>query len=418
MNYEITENVQHSIRPGEVCDTFYYGETNSEKQAYPCVVNNKFRQQFTNLAGGTSQFTISPYQGVSDVVVQFKLPAAAGGVTYTNAVLPQSWGYNLIRQVSVRYGSSAQYYFSGSQIFMQNLFDSEDTAKRAALTTLGGNALVGSDCSGAVAYVYLNLPHCSPRANGKPLPLASDLLVQPIIITVELNQLADVFLQEDGAGSVSGLPTSLAFAQMQVKQEMMSDSADLLARRVDMNTHGYTYPLKYFPQQEVLINVGAGGASNSVNLTGFRAGEVRNIILWLTSTESTPVNGNLYWLPLTNLELTYNGEIFYHSDDNSSDMWNLITADTTPTISSLVQDGAGAWESAPSSWVNIEFAQCGLPYDKEVKLLAGKPILNSVVNLKFSTPETLTGGETFTLHALYLYNSSLLFSRGGAEYIY
>lgn len=63
MNHEITENVQASIRPGEMFDSYYYGDTNSEKQAYPCIVNNKFIQQFTNLGAGTSQFIVSPYQG-------------------------------------------------------------------------------------------------------------------------------------------------------------------------------------------------------------------------------------------------------------------------------------------------------------------------------------------------------------------
>jgi hypothetical protein len=366
---------------------------------------------------------ISPYQGVSDIVMEFKLPVANGGVTYTNAVLPQSWAYSAIRQVSIRYGSSAQFFFTGPQIFMQNLFDCEDTAKRQALITLGGTAAVGADCSGATGYVYLNLPHNSPRANGKPLPFPSDLLVQPIIITVELKSVADttgngLFLIEDGETTMSGLPQSFSFAQLQVKQEMMSDSADLLARRVDMNTHGYTFPLKYFPQQEVQINVGTGGVSNSVNLTGFRAGEVRNIILWLTSSVSEATDGPLVWSKLQNLELTYNGEIFYHSDDDSSQMWNLITSDTTPTISTAVQDGAGAFDSETSSWVTIDFAQVNMPYDKEVKLVSGKPILNAVVNLKFATPAVLSAGQSWTLHALYLYNASLLCSRGGSEYIF
>lgn len=430
MNYELTENVQDSIRPGEVVDTYYYGETNSQKQAYPCVVNNKFRQQFTNLAGGTSQFVISPYQGVSDVVLYFRMPAATESITYTNATLPQSWGYSMIRQVSVRYGSSAQYYFTGPQIFMQNLFDCEDTAKRATLTTLGGSAVTETDCGGAEAYVYLNLPHNSPRANGKPLPFPSDLLVQPIIITVELYSIADttgngVFKPQLSGGNpqtISGLPAALDFAQLQVKQEMMSDSADLLARRVDMNTHGYTLPLKYFPQQEVQINCGLGSTAPggvSVNLTGFRAGEVRNILLWLTNSAAEVEDGPLVWSGITNAELTYNGEIFYHSDSDSSLMWNLISADTTPTISTVIQNASGAFATAvASSWLDINFSQVNMPYDKEVKLVHGKPILNAVVNFKFSTPSVLSAGNSWTLHALYLYNSSLLCARGGAEYIF
>jgi hypothetical protein len=38
MNSDLTESVQASIRPGEMIDTYYAGETNIEKQAYPCVV--------------------------------------------------------------------------------------------------------------------------------------------------------------------------------------------------------------------------------------------------------------------------------------------------------------------------------------------------------------------------------------------
>jgi hypothetical protein len=88
MNSEITENVQNSIRPGEMVDTYYYGDTNSEKQAYPCIVNNKFIQQFTNLGAGTSQMVISPYQGVSDFVVYMKMPT----ITATGYGLPTGWG--------------------------------------------------------------------------------------------------------------------------------------------------------------------------------------------------------------------------------------------------------------------------------------------------------------------------------------
>lgn len=429
MNYEISENVQDQIRPGEIVDTFYYGETNSEKQAYPCVVNNRFRQQFTNLQGGTSQFVISPNQGVSDIVLYFKMPSAGGGVTYTNATLPNFWGYSAIRQVSIRYGSSAQYFFSGSQIFLQNIFDCDDSLKRQTMLNLGGSALATTDISGAEAYVYLNLPHNSPRANGKPLPFSSDLLVQPIIITVELQNIGDttgagLFRPVFDAGAMSGLPSALSQAQLQVKQEMLTDSADLLARRVDMNSHGYTFPLKYFPQQEVTINAGVGSTSSSnkvsVNLTGFRAGEVRNILLWLTNSVDDAVDGPLAWEAPKNVELTYNGEIFYHSDSDSAQMWNLLETDTQYLVSSAIQDVANPGDFTPSvvTWVNIPFAQVNMPYDKEVKLVHGKPILNAVVNLTFTTPTVLAQGQSWTLHAVYLYNSSLLVSRGGAEYIF
>jgi len=152
-------------------DTYYYGETNMEKQAYPSVVNTRFVQQFTNLGAGSSQFIISPQGGVSDIIMQFVTPAAA----YTTLALNQGWGYSLVNRISVRYGSSAQYFFSGPQMFLQNLIDCENSQKADDISRLGGNALAGAACAGANAYVYLKLPHNSIRATGKPLPFPSDL---------------------------------------------------------------------------------------------------------------------------------------------------------------------------------------------------------------------------------------------------
>lgn len=155
-------------------DTYYYGESNLSKQAYPAVVNTRFVQNFTNLGAGSSQFVISPNGGVSDIILQFVTPASAGG-NYTLLALSQSWGYSLINRLSIRYGSSAQYFFTGPQMFLQNLLDCENSAKADATSVLGGQALQGAACGNAVANVYLKLPHNSIRANGKPLPFPSDL---------------------------------------------------------------------------------------------------------------------------------------------------------------------------------------------------------------------------------------------------
>lgn len=175
MNYEITEATQSAINPGVVKDVYYYGETNTAKQAFPVIKNNRFKLNFANLGQGTSQFTISPNMGVSDIVCRFKLPAVAGGVSYTDASLEKGWGYSLIRTISVRYGGSSQFFWSGPQMLAQNLLDCENQTKADNLLVLGGGFAVGADCAGAEAYIYINLPHNSPRAEGKPLPFPSDL---------------------------------------------------------------------------------------------------------------------------------------------------------------------------------------------------------------------------------------------------
>ena len=402
-------------------DTYYYGESNLEKQAYPCVTNTRFVQVFSNPGQGSSQFILSPSQGMSDIVCQLVMPSV---FTSTGLALPTAWGYNLINRVSVRYGSSAQYFFTGSQLFLQNLMDAENNPKCDALANSGGQALIDTATKGAIGYVYLKLPHNSCRAAGKPLPFPSDLLVQPIVITIELYAASAVFIQLTG-GSIVTAPAALASAQLQVKQEMLTDTSDLLARRIDMNSHAYTFPLMYFAQQETQVPIVTGVANQSVNLTGFRAGEVRSIVLWVTGNSQT-INTNtgqynpMNWVQPSNLQVTYNGEIFTRFDNLSAPLWNLVNDEKSSQVNLVLpQLGGGGSLPAPvaATWIDCPFAQVNVAYDKEMKLVHGKPVLNAVVQVLI-TPPVAGDVNGYTLHAMYVYNASLLCSRGSAEYIF
>jgi hypothetical protein len=338
--------------------------------------------------------------------------------------LPNGWGYSLINRISVRYGSSAQYFWSGPQVWLQNVLDAENNAKVDQLLNIGGSALAGAACAGASAFVYLKLPHNSCRASGKPLPFPSDLLVQPIVITVELYALNAIMInQAAGAGPVTAAPAALASASLQAKQEMLTDTSDTLARRVDMNSHALTFPLPYFCQQETQINNLPAGAQ-TVNLTGFRAGEVKQIVLWFSPTTAggggnaqTPGSGNfnpLYWTPMTDVTLTYNGEVFNRFDARSSQLWNVVEDQKTSTVGNytIFNNGAASSAQFTNEYVKCDFSQVSVPSDRDSVLVHGKPILNAVVQLSFTAP------AAGVLHAMYLYNASLLCSRGSAEYIF
>ena len=132
----------------------------------------------------------------------------------------------------MRYGSSAQYFWSGPQVWLQNVLDAENNPKVDQLLKLGGTAAVAGAAAGATAFVYLKLPHNSCRASGKPLPFPSDLLVQPIVITVELYALNAIMINQAGGNPAAAAPSALASASLQAKQEMLTDTSDTLARRV------------------------------------------------------------------------------------------------------------------------------------------------------------------------------------------
>jgi len=147
----------------------------------------------------------------------------------------------------------------------------------------------------------------------------------------------------------------------------------------------------------------------------FRAGEVRSILLFLTPT-NIATNQALNWPNMNNVTLTYNGEVFSRYDGTSNQIWNLVSNEKSSSVTSSVLSTAGPPVAAASVafWTELPFSQVNIPYDKESKLMHGKPILNAVVNLTFNCPDN----AAYTLHAVYLYNASLLCSRGSAEYIF
>jgi len=406
-------------------DLFYPGDSNLYKQAYPTVVSTRFVQNFTQLGAGSSQFVISPAQGISDIVLTFTLPTTATGANYANAASSSGWGYSLINRISVRYGSSAQYFWSGSQVWLQNVWDAETNAKADAMLQMGGASLVTTALSGAQANVYLKLPHNSCRAAGKPLPFPSDLLVQPIVVTVELFAVNQILTNQTGGATapLATAPTALASAQMCVKQEMLTDSSDLMARRQDMNTSALTVPLMYFCQQETTVSFTSdvNNGLNVLNLVGFRAGEVKSILLWLTPTSLQSLStGNyqpLTWQAMSDVQLTYNGEVFGRFDATSFQLWNTVEDTKIPAVNGLVQANyaAAGVTTVVSPYVRVDFAQVSVPSERDCVLVHGKPVLNSVVQLQFRAP---TASTPYILHAMYAYNASLLCSRGSSEYIF
>ena len=189
-----------------------------------------------------------------------------------------------------------------------------------------------------------------------------------------------------------------------------------------MNTSAATVPLMYFAQQEtqVQVTVGADPNNQSVNLTGFRAGEVKAICLWLTlANQNSPGTGTyapLNWPFMNSVTLTYNGEVFTRYDQGSSVLWNLSENERATSFSfALNRSGSVATDPAISYWTECPFAQVYKVTERDSKLVHGKPVLNAVVNLQFNAPLANT---SYILHAMYIYNASLLCSRGSSEYIF
>jgi len=419
-----SHSAQDMVRPGEATDIFYYDHETSKKQIWPTTQNTKYVQQFANLTGGSSVFTIPPNNGVQDIIISLSFPALTAGATSEGLALNRGWGYSAIKQVSFRYGGSSQYFLSGDQI-LQNALRAQPSRETASdLLTLGGAAAIedasNNQLSGSANYAncVLVLPHATPSGVGKANPFPSDCLTQQIQCTVELYPPAAIFSKL--ASSSADAPTTYGNATFQVQQVLFNNLGDSLARRVDLAENAYAFPAE-FVQQKQVIPLLSTTAAQSVVLTGFRSGECKSIQMWLSRTSDTTgaVKNYFNWVLPTSVEMSYAGDIYARYNSQSSTLFNLLNGNKYPGAQSisLADGGAALFDSASqvSTWVELPFAQTFLDEDSHHTLVHGKSITNGIVNLLVATP---SAEADWVLNVSYVYNTTLLFSQGTCDYVF
>lgn len=411
------------LRVGEDLDLYYTDPRNCDKQSIPVEVNTRFTQAFSNLGQGVSVYTIPPGNGIRHVLIVVGYSAAALAGNTGGAALPRGWGYDAIRQISFRVGGSSQYFLSGQQLLARNLRLCRTQSQRDSMLQLGGaECKVTADFAvDQFAFIPVSV-FATPSADGISLPLAGDLLSQQIQITAEIAPTTDFWTVNPNPGAtVAVIPSAFTTGYFQVEQLVMEDRGMSLANRVDLNTHSYNMPLPDFDQQEVIVPLSSAAAAaggSPVVLSGFRAGEVKKIQIWLTKDSDTLNPGR--WYKPTAVQALYAGTIYANYANGAAAMWNLLdgTSRSAAEQSALaaVGGGGGAMTSTPvlSEWTELPFAQpTGNDYDGEI-LVHGKQITNGIVNLQVQTPSA----DAYTLHVVYVYNCTLSFSKGSADLIF
>jgi hypothetical protein len=174
-----------------------------------------------------------------------------------------------------------------------------------------------------------------------------------------------------------------------------------------------------FDQQELQVDLPAAtlGSTQQLTLTGFRSGQVKAIQMWLTKVVSPAldtVNANVWYKPQA-VTVLYAGTIYSQYNSGTSSIWNLLDGTKPPSVSTtLIALGANpaTSTSVSSEYVMLPFGNpTGNDYEAEV-LTHGKPILNGLVNLQIVAPTA----DRYTVHVVYVYNSTLVFSKSSAEF--
>lgn len=439
MQQAIVTHVQDSIRPGECVDMYYPNGENSEKQCHATTVENRYSVSLQSTQGGSSNTVLfNPDEGINHMCLILKLNAPDA----TNApglAAPRGWGYAMIDRIGVRYGGSTLYYFDGSQMLIDVLSDCEDSVKRDTMFTLGGQEITNTSAANGwaneamrTAYVYLKLPHNSPSAQELPLPFPTDLLTSPVQIQITFKRFEDVILVNGNNGAEPPvayvLPAAMKqfdSASVQFKQVHFDDTGEQLARRVNMDERALPYPLKYFSQEIFRSQSLLGGVTQNITLTGLRSGNCLGIRLWAKpiDTVGQPFN---YVAP-KQVTLSVNGLVYFDAREGQQTFWNLVDRKTAAAWNnSQLAYSAGAYSSTPASsyWVEIPFAQHEEVLANENALVHGLSIMNSIINLQVALPPydvvpgSGSGDGRYVVSAEYLFNATLLISRGTCEYVF
>ena len=431
MQSDIVTHIQDAVRPGESVDMYYSNQENSVKQAHATTVENRYFLDLNAKSFGSANTLIfNPDEGLGHIVLTLQLPVPDSTTTYQGLALNRGWGYNAIRRIGVRVGGSTLYYFSGDQCLIDVLADCEDSVKKQNMFDLGGNPLAClpngggagdfADQSLRTAYVYIKLPWNSPSAQEKNLPLPTDLLTSPVQVNIEFKAASEIFHSSGtvAGGTASPLPTAFALAQAQFEQTHFDDRGEQLARKVNMSEMAYSYPLKYFSQEVFrLQNVQGNNVAQSLTLTGLRSGNCLGIRLWCQDN-AVASNGDpsLYTVP-TQVTLAVNGLIYFDSRNGQQQLWSMLDRKSAAQWSadSITVSGTAFVNTPKSSyWTWVPFAQHSEVLANESELSHGLSLMNSIVNIQIALP----GNTTYTVTAEYLFNSTLLFSRGSAEYVF
>jgi len=122
----------------------------------------------------------------------------------------------------------------------------------------------------------------------------------------------------------------------------------------------------------------------------------------------------------SDVELQYNGTVFYRTFDKASQMFSVISTETPSNLNCTVLSITGGTPgvisavSSTASWTEVPFSQVFEQLSGSHLYVSGKKFENAVANLQITLPDS----DAYTVHTVYSYNCVILMKGGMAEYVY
>jgi hypothetical protein len=413
---------------------YYNNKESTKSQCFPSVVNNRFYQALPSLQQGSSSTVIynPSNSGVSDIVLTLVLPAPQGGDgqpgSWLGWAMPKNWGAAMIESINLRIAGSDQFAFLGEQIAVDTWTDCENGSKADAVFALGGSELLTqsdyADASNRTASIYVKIPQNSISALQKSNPIPFDLLTLPMQLIIQFKRFADVAYKYNTSLSNNNLPVAFADAYVNFRETTLVRSKDLLNDRFNMNDHALTQTLRYFSQTQYnttapFTKSGGKAQQQQLSLTGFRAGSLRYMSVMVRRQGAQPWD----WTPLSACQVLINGLVYYDSRGSNNQMWSLCERKAPTVINNTRLTGAGAGvgaavpEASTTPWLVVPFSQLSEPGAYESHLMFGIALMNSVVNLNITLPDSAPEG-VYQVMVSYAYACQSMITRGNYSYVF
>ena len=325
--------------PAKEVNLYYYNSGNVERNKVDTFqTTNQVLSLNSLTSASTSTVIITPQGGLSHVILSATLPAhgavlPGGTVNYSGCGLPRGWLFRLIDRVLVRYPGSQDVILTGSELEICALINAGSAAQKQDIMNLAGQAMNGAS-SGAgqfvgdalTAAIPLTFPHCSSESGSEVRAvLPTEMFSSGITVNITFKPFSQVFGIADANANAS-IPSQFAEAFVQTRQLLPLDRSQLMKMGPNQ---AYMYPCKYYQvegqyqiQSSATLNPAGDGAS--FNIVGIKAGQVRNIYMWITATNPTTANNELLkangsqFVPIKSCTATYSGTVLHRYSSGSA----------------------------------------------------------------------------------------------------
>ena len=416
----------------------YQGSSNLKMSKVPVIQNTSIRNELSS----------NRFNSVTDVNLpqnvllenSFLVLAIRGSDLKVGTFLERGWGYSAIRKIRFQVSGSGQSLeMTGQALLMKNLADAETSSKAARLMKLAGepyDGVAAPDQEYYYAYINLYLPWGSVSSK-RFCPYDGSILRSPATITIEIDNAVNFMSRSIGLDPISVYPTQFSEAFVLTRTQIMREPSPMPAMFGPGTNGRYCYAYQYPQHQQIknVTGVSDDAVRQSVQLKGFRSGNLQSIDMWLqreTFDADAPMNDSphsrlLAYAP-RNIRVLYGGQELYRSELDTAQIFNLCTNtidlvwDATST-SYVVGDAENEGnKAAVSQYVHIDLAQ----YNETVftdLLQVGIDAISQDFQIEFNTPRPANlvpsdpglAEPKWTVHFNYNYLASVTTTGGDTQ---